>query len=76
MATLIQASNQIKDMQLNMQASFDSLRQQYFKMMEATDKHAFLQENKYIYYDLQELQELMVKAGYLNPEEADQLNSV
>jgi len=39
--------------------------------MDATDKNAFLQENKFIYYDIQELQELLVKGGYLEPEEAE-----
>jgi len=42
LALLINASNQVKDMQVNLQASFDSLRQQYFKLMDATDKHAFI----------------------------------
>ena len=39
-------------------------------MSEATDKHAFLQENEYIKYDLLELQELLVKGGYVEPDEA------
>ena len=39
-------------------------------MTEAADKHGFLQENQYIKYDLLELQELLVKGGYLEPEEA------
>lgn len=39
-------------------------------MQEAIDKHAFLQENEYIKYDLLELQEMLVKGGYLEPEEA------
>ena len=39
-------------------------------MNEATDKHAFLQENNYIRYDILELQELLVKGGYMEPSEA------
>jgi len=39
-------------------------------MHETLDKHAFLQENEYIRYDLLELQEMLVKGGYLDPEEA------
>jgi hypothetical protein len=39
-------------------------------MSEATDKHTFLQDNQYIKYDLLELQELLVKGGYMEPEEA------
>jgi hypothetical protein len=38
-------------------------------MQEAADKHAFLQENQYIKFDLLELQELLVKGGYIQPEE-------
>ena len=37
--------------------------------MEAHDKHKFLQENKYVHLELLELQELLIKAGYLQPEE-------
>jgi hypothetical protein len=29
-----------------------------------------LKENKYLYYDMLELQELLVKGGYLDPDEA------
>lgn len=43
--------------------------------MEAQDKHAFMKENKYIYFDLLELQSLLVQGGYLNPEEAEQFNA-
>lgn len=40
-------------------------------MLETADKHAFILENEYIKYDLLELQELLVKGGYMNPDEAD-----
>ena len=42
---------------------------QFFKLQNANSKHDFLQENQYIKYDLLELQELMVKAGYIQPDE-------
>ena len=42
---------------------------QFFKLQNASSKHDFLQENQYIKYDLLELQELMVKAGYIQPDE-------
>lgn len=41
-------------------------------MLEAQDKHAFLKDNEYIKYDLLELQEMLVKGGFLDPEEANQ----
>ena len=34
-----------------------------------------MEENKFIYYDLLELQELMVRAGYINPEEAEKFSA-
>lgn len=34
-----------------------------------------MQENKFILYDLLELQELLVKAGYITPEEAEDFSS-
>jgi hypothetical protein len=43
--------------------------------MEAQDKHSFLKENKYVFFDLLQLQELLVEGGYLRPDEAEQLNS-
>lgn len=43
--------------------------------MEATDKHQFLKDNKYILLDLYEIEELMVKSGYITPEEAYSVNS-
>lgn len=42
---------------------------QYQKLKAAHDEHTFLQENKYVHYDLLELQEMLIKAGYLHPEE-------
>lgn len=42
--------------------------------METKDKHTFLAENKYVYYELLQLQELLVKGGYLTPEEAQKID--
>lgn len=75
MAQLISSCNQVKDMQIGMEASIDSLRQQYFKLSEAHDKHQFLAENKSIHYDMLELQELLVRAGYVEPEEAEKFSA-
>jgi hypothetical protein len=58
MADIINAAVQVKELQKEHQASIDNLRQQYFQMSEAADKHKFLQENQYIKYDLLELEEL------------------
>lgn len=54
-SSLIEAANTLKDMQVNIQASIDSLRHQFFKLMEATDKNQFLQDNRYIYLEMLEL---------------------
>jgi hypothetical protein len=34
-----------------------------------------MKDNKYIYYDLLELQNLLVQGGYLNPDEAEQITA-
>ena len=65
----------MKDVQVNLQASIDSLRQQYFKLQEAHDKHQFLSDNKFVRLEMLELQELLVKAGYVDPEEAEKFSS-
>lgn len=75
MGQVVEASNSLRSLQVDMQASIDSMRQQYFKMQEAADKHAFLEENKFIRLELLELQEKLVKAGYLEPEECQKISS-
>lgn len=70
MQDIITAAVQVKELQKEHHSAIDSLRQQFFLMSEATDKHAFLMENEYIKYDLLELEELLVKGGYLDPQEA------
>ena len=66
---LIDAAKEVKDMQKDMEGAVRNVRDQYKRLKEAHDKHAFLQDNKYINLDLLELQELLIKAGYLQPEE-------
>jgi hypothetical protein len=51
------------------------MRQQYFKIQEAADKNEWLEENKFIRLELLELQEMLVKAGYLEPEEVAKYSS-
>lgn len=59
----------MKEIQKDQQASIDALRQQFFKMQDASDKYAFLVDNPYIKYDLLELQEMLVNAGYIDHNE-------
>lgn len=42
MGEIINASLQVKELQREYQASIDNIRQQYFLMGEAADKHVFL----------------------------------
>lgn len=70
MNELITTTSRLKTVQADMQASIDSLRQQYFKLQEAKDKYQFLDENKYIRLEMLELEELLVKGGYIDPDEA------
>ena len=39
--------------------------------MEAHDKNKFMEENKFIRLELLELQDQLVSAGYLDPDEAE-----
>ena len=75
MGQLVEAANSLRSLQVDMQASIDSMRQQYFKIQEAADKHKFLEENKFVRLELLELQEKLVKAGYLEPEETQKISS-
>mmetsp|Transcript_31265 Transcript_31265/g.47848 ORF Transcript_31265/g.47848 Transcript_31265/m.47848 type:complete len:320 (+) Transcript_31265:247-1206(+) len=70
MGSLIKAASNLKDLQVDMQGNLESLRSQYFNLQSASNKHEFLSENKYIRLELLELQEKLVVAGYLEPEEA------
>ena len=68
---LIEAAEDVKDMQQEMEAAVRNVRDQYRKLQEAHDEHEFLQENKYVHFDLMELQELLIKAGYMQPDEKE-----
>lgn len=70
MGKLMDQVNELKGLQEEQQAAIAALRDQYFKLKEAQDKHAFLQQNKYLRYDMLELQELLVKGGFIDPQEA------
>ena len=59
----------MKTVQIEQQAAIDNVRAQYFRLQNASDKHDFLEKNQYIKFDLLELQELLVKAGYIQPDE-------
>lgn len=67
---LVEAAKEIRELQVDQQAAIESLRSQYFKLQAAQNKHEFLAENKYLTFDMLELQEMLVKGGYLDPHEA------
>lgn len=56
-------------MQKDMESAVRNVRAQYSKLKKAHDEHEFLQENPYVNLDLMELQEMLIKAGYLSPDE-------
>lgn len=70
MGQLIEQVKEIKGLAQDQQAAISSLRDQYFRLKDAQDKHAFLKANKYLRYDMLELQELLVKGGFIDPQEA------
>jgi hypothetical protein len=69
MTLLIEAAKEVHELQVNKTSSIDALRTQYFKLEAALVKHEFLEENQYIKYSVLELQELLVRGGYLQPSE-------
>lgn len=70
MTRIIAAGREAKTLQKEFAESIETVRSQYSKMSETFDQLEFLQENKYIKYDLLELEEKMVDAGLLEPDEA------
>lgn len=70
MGKLIDQVKEIRGLAEEQQAAISSLRDQFFKLKDAQDKHAFLQANKYLRFDMLELQELLVKGGYIDAQEA------
>ena len=66
MGKLIDQVKEIRGLAEEQQAAISSLRDQFFKLKDAQDKHAFLQANKYLRFDMLELQELLVKGGYID----------
>lgn len=71
MQRVIEQAIELKEFQKDNAAAIDALRKQYGLLLEAHNQHEFLAENPYIRTAFLELQELMVKGGYLNPEEAN-----
>ncbi len=55
MSKVIEAAKEIKELQQDQQAAIEALRQQFFKLQQAQNKHEFLQQNKYIVFDMLEL---------------------
>lgn len=70
MFKLIEAATELKEVQQEQQAVIETLREQFFKLQQAQNKHEFLQSNKYLVYDMLELQEMLVRGGYMDPNEA------
>ena len=70
MKHILQAGKDIQNLQEEMAHSIEAVRSQYLEMSDAFDKNEFLQKNKYIKYDLLQLQEKLVEAGLLDPYES------
>ena len=70
MKNILQTGEDIKDLQEEMAQSIEAVRSQYLEMSDAYDKNDFLRENKYIRYDLLQLQNKLVEAGLMDPYES------
>ena len=69
MKNILSAVEDTKLIQKEMGEAIESVRSQFTKMTEAFDKFKFLQDHKYIKYELLELEEKMVEAGLIDPNE-------
>jgi hypothetical protein len=49
--------------------AIEQIRTQYFKMLKAVDKHSFLLRNQNIKYELLEIEEMLIKAGFIEPQD-------
>ena len=70
MGNIVSAVRETKEIQKEMAEAIEAVRSQYSKMSAAFDSNEVLQENPYIKYDLLELQERLVEAGLMHPDEA------
>lgn len=70
MKRVLDSAAELKNVQEDLQSTIDSMRSQYFRLMEAKDKNKFMEDNKYIKYELLELEELLVQSGFIDPDEA------
>jgi hypothetical protein len=70
MKNIINASKEAKNIQKEMFEAINEVRNQYTTMSEAFDEIDFLKDHPYIKYDLLELQEKLVNAGIMHPDEA------
>lgn len=70
MKNILSAVEDTKSIQKEMGEAIESVRSQFSLISEAFDKYGFLQDHRYIKYDLLELEEKMVEAGLLDPSEA------
>ena len=70
MADLLETVSNLKDYQIEKQAAIEAVRTQFFAIQMAKAEHEFLQDNEYLAYDFLELEELLIKGGYITAEEA------
>jgi hypothetical protein len=70
MKDIVAASKEMKSIQAELAEAIESVRSQYSLMSKNYDQQDFLQKNKYIKYDLLELQEKLVEGGMITPDEA------
>ena len=70
MKNILSVVEDTKSIQKEMGEAIESVRSQFSKISDAFDKYEFLQNHRYIKYDLLELEEKMVEAGLLDPSEA------
>ena len=70
MEGIINTGKQVKSIQSELAEAIEAVRSQFSKMASVYDQTEFMKNNKYIKYDLLELQERLVESGLMTPDEA------
>lgn len=68
-ASLARVAEEVSQVQIDKQSAIDAVRAQYFKLQAAVEQYEFLAESDYVRLNLLELQEMCIKAGYIEPAE-------
>lgn len=71
MSRITELSIDSSETQVEIALAVTTVREQFAKIKTAVNQHEFLQENLYIKWELLDLEELLIKAGLLEPRDLE-----